>query len=346
MKVCKTAEDLRQTLTEITLAQSVQSARNAQSSRNEQNTQDAQSVQGCSKIGFVPTMGALHKGHLPLVERARAENDIVVVSVFVNPIQFNNPDDLAKYPRTLKADCTLLERAGCDIVFAPSTEEMYPEGKDVAFSRGWTYGATVAVADFGAFDKVMEGEFRPGHFNGVAVVVRRLFELVKPTVAYFGKKDFQQTVIVKSMVQQLEMPVRIEVCPIVREFDGLAMSSRNMLLNHEERFIAPQLYRIMSESVRMGGSVEYMRARVTAELEDYFKVDYFEIVDEDTLQPLPPFWVIGADDATGGCSGCGSSAAVACAAVWLGSVRLIDNISVSRRLGPNETSCAGQCSGD
>jgi pantoate--beta-alanine ligase len=293
------------------------------------------------KVGFVPTMGALHKGHLHLVEKARAENEIVVASVFVNPIQFNNPDDLVKYPRTLEADCALLKQAGCDIVFAPTEQEMYPEGKDAAFAGGWA-----DKGDFGLFDKVMEGAFRPGHFNGVAIVVRRLFEMVKPSVAYFGRKDFQQTVIVKSMVRQLELPIRIEVCSVVREFDGLAMSSRNTLLNHEERVIAPQLYRIISEKVRAGGSVEFVRAGVIAELEDYFRVDYFEIVDEDTLQSLPSFWIIGADNAAGGCCGCGNSGAVACAAVWLGDVRLIDNISVNRHLGPNTVSCAGQCAAD
>jgi pantoate--beta-alanine ligase len=302
------------------------------------------------KVGFVPTMGALHKGHLSLVERARAENDTVVVSVFVNPIQFNNPSDLEKYPRTLEADCVLLERTGCDIVFAPTEREMYPEGKDVAFARGWAYGDT-AVEDSGGeqtnfelLDKVMEGEFRPGHFNGVAIVVRRLFEFIKPSVAYFGRKDFQQTAVIKSVVRQLGLPVRIEVCPIVREFDGLAMSSRNALLNHEERIVAPQVYRIMSECVQAGGSVEYVRARVIAELEDYFRVDYFEIVDEETLRPLPSFWIIGADSvATDSCGGCTENTAVACVAVWLGDVRLIDNINVSRHLGANEVSCAGRC---
>ncbi|MDR0618634.1 MAG: pantoate--beta-alanine ligase [Bacteroidales bacterium] len=314
MKICKTAGELRNTLEHIS-----------------------------GKVGFVPTMGALHKGHLTLVEKARMESDIVVVSVFVNPIQFNNPNDLAKYPRTIEADCTLLERAGCDIVFSPAKEEMYPDGEDVALAKGWAAGDK--TKNFGLFDKVMEGAFRPGHFNGVAIVVHRLFELVKPTTAYFGRKDFQQTVIVKSMVQQLNLPVHIEVCPTVREFDGLAMSSRNTLLNYEERLIAPQLYHIMSDRVQTGGSVEFVQSRIIADLEDYFKVDYFEIVDEDTLQPLPSFWIIGADDITNECSNCcGNTGTVACAAVWLGNIRLIDNIYVSRRIGPNAVSCAGQCS--
>ncbi|MDR1739530.1 MAG: pantoate--beta-alanine ligase [Bacteroidales bacterium] len=341
MKICKTREELSAALAEAA---------------------------GCT--GFVPTMGALHKGHLSLIERARGENNTVVASVFVNPIQFNNPNDLANYPRTFEADCALLEKAGCDIVFAPNESEMYSEGKDVAFAKGWG-------GDFGGLDKVMEGAFRPGHFNGVAVVVKRLFELVKPTVAYFGKKDFQQTVIIKEIVSILGLPVRIEVCPIVREFDGLAMSSRNALLTHEGRIIAPQICRIISDTLRIGGSAEFLKARVIASLEDYFKVDYFEIVDRDTLKPVPAFWVVSAangneaagsdkaasadcrgvvasSSACNNCSGCdstengkqtaGSSTAVACVAVWFENVRLIDNFDVNLRLGPNTTPCAGSCS--
>ena len=160
-------------------------------------------------IGFVPTMGALHEGHLVLIRRAVAENDFVVVSIFVNPIQFNNPDDLAKYPRTLETDLKMLESTGCHLVFAPSAEEMYPEPDRSEF-------------DFGKLDKVMEGKFRPGHFNGVAIVVKKLFEIVSPHKAYFGEKDFQQLAIIKNMVSQLNLPVHIVPCPIVREPDGLA----------------------------------------------------------------------------------------------------------------------------
>jgi pantoate--beta-alanine ligase len=295
-------------------------------------------------VGLVPTMGALHKGHISLIERARNENNVVVASVFVNPIQFNNPNDLANYPRTLEADCSLLERVGCDIVFAPSESEMYPEGKDVAMAAGWG-------GDFGGLDSVMEGEFRPGHFNGVAVVVKRLFELVRPTIAYFGKKDFQQVAIIKAMVTELVLPVRIEVCPIVREFDGLAMSSRNALLTHEGRVVAPQIYKIISKTLQDGGSAEFLKARIVSELEDYFKVDYFEIVDSETLKPIPAFWVVSAASAEGGktsdcsgnCNSCGSSTAVACVAVWFDNIRLIDNFDVSLKLGPNETPCAGTC---
>ncbi|MDR1974483.1 MAG: pantoate--beta-alanine ligase [Bacteroidales bacterium] len=301
-------------------------------------------------VGFVPTMGALHKGHLSLIDKARSENDVVVASIFVNPIQFNNPDDLAKYPRTLEADCALLERTGCDIVFAPSEEEMYPEGKDVAFEND-----IAGKLDFGMLDKVMEGAFRPGHFNGVAVVVRRLFDIVKPTVAYFGKKDLQQVSIIRCMVLLLKLPVRIEICPVVREFDGLAISSRNTLLTHEGRIVAPQIHRILSEVIATGGSVEFVKSRVVSELEDYFKVDYFEIVDCETLKSVPAFWIVGGCDEAGsgcsggqatngagsGCSGCGSGQATACVAVWLGNIRLIDNLNVSLKLGANtELSCS------
>jgi pantoate--beta-alanine ligase len=337
MQICKTVNELRVALTEAGVA-------------------NDWAVSGDVQVGFVPTMGALHKGHLSLVERARAENSLVVASVFVNPVQFNNPLDLEKYPRTLEADCILLEKAGCDIVFAPSENEVYPNGKDVAFARGWTYNTATTdsnnscsnesstPADFGALDKVMEGAFRPGHFKGVAVVVRRLFELVKPTAAYFGRKDFQQSIIICKMVSELGLPVRIEVCPIVREFDGLAMSSRNSLLNYEERIVAPQIYRIMSEAVRIGGSVEYVRARVIAELEDYFKVDYFEIVDEETLRSIPAFWLVGCDNASDtSCNTCGKSTAVACVAVTLNNIRLIDNITVPLYLGANTAKCEGSC---
>ncbi len=176
-----------------------------------------QALANSSDIGFVPTMGALHAGHLSLVEQARKNHPTVVVSVFVNPTQFNDPNDLKCYPRTLDADLALLEEAGVDYVFAPSVEEIYPTTDPRTF-------------DFGQLDKVMEGATRPGHFNGVAQVVSRLFEIVKPRKAYFGEKDFQQIAVVREMVRQLGMPVEIVACPIVRDTDGLALSSRNTLL--------------------------------------------------------------------------------------------------------------------
>ena len=187
-------------------------------------------------VGLVPTMGALHAGHKSLVDRARKENDIVVVSVFVNPTQFNNKQDLATYPRTEERDCALLEAAGCDVVFMPAVEEVYPEPDNRQF-------------DLGAVAEVMEGAHRPGHFNGVAQVVSRLFAIVEPDRAYFGEKDFQQIAVIRAMVRQLQLKVEIVPCPIVRGEDGLALSSRNALLTPEHRAAAPQIYAALRAGV-------------------------------------------------------------------------------------------------
>jgi pantoate--beta-alanine ligase len=254
-------------------------------------------------IGFVPTMGALHEGHLKLVRRAVAENDFVAVSIFVNPIQFNNPDDLAKYPRTLEEDLRKLEGTGCSLVFAPSAQEMYPEPDLTEF-------------EFGQLDKVMEGKFRPGHFRGVAVVVKKFFEIITPNKAYFGEKDFQQLAIIKKMVNILQLPVEIVPCPIVREDDGLAMSSRNARLTAEERTEATAIYKALS-----GAKENYswfipagVKQLVTGEIQDnpYFRVEYVEVVDTETLQPIED-WHDAAH-------------AVICVAAFIGQVRLIDNI--------------------
>jgi pantoate--beta-alanine ligase len=254
-------------------------------------------------IGFVPTMGALHDGHLQLIRRAASENDFVAVSIFVNPIQFNNPEDLAKYPRTLETDIQKLEGTGCKLVFAPSAQEMYPEPDLTEF-------------DFGQLDKVMEGKFRPGHFRGVAVVVKKLFEIITPHKAYFGEKDFQQLTILKKMVNMLKMPVEIIPCPIVREPDGLAMSSRNARLTKEERAEAPAIYQALSKvkenySWFIPGGVKQL---VLGELQEnpYFRVEYAEVVDSETLQPFEDW-----QDA---------KHAVVCVAVIIGQVRLIDNV--------------------
>jgi pantoate--beta-alanine ligase len=254
-------------------------------------------------IGFVPTMGALHEGHLQLVRQAGKENDFVVVSIFVNPIQFNNPEDLAKYPRTLEDDINKLEGTGCRLVFAPSAEEMYPEPDLTEF-------------DFGQLDKVMEGKFRPGHFRGVAVVVKKLFEIVTPHKAYFGEKDFQQLAIIKKMVNMLSMPLEIVSCPIVRESDGLAMSSRNTRLTPEERLEAPVIYKALS-SVKENYSwfiPEGIKQLVRGEIQEspFFRIEYVEVVDTSTLQPIEDWQ--------------DSEHAVICVAVYIGQVRLIDNI--------------------
>lgn len=254
-------------------------------------------------IGFVPTMGALHNGHIALIERAKAENNIAVCSIFVNPVQFNDPSDLEKYPRTPESDIAMLEAAGCDVLFMPSVEEIYPT-------------RDVRQFDFGDIEKVMEGAHRPGHFNGVAIVVSTLFDIVKPHKAYFGEKDFQQLTIVRQMTKQLNMPVEIIGCPIVREADGLAMSSRNVRLSAEERkkaaLIPQTLFKV--KEMANASSVDSLKAFVKAEIEKEpsMQLDYFEVSDVETLQPLNAI-------APG-------KGAVACIAVKLGPVRLIDNV--------------------
>lgn len=253
-------------------------------------------------IGLVPTMGALHIGHLSLIEKARKENDIIICSVFVNPIQFNNQEDLDKYPRDIEKDCLLLEDAGCDYVFSPSAEEVYAEKPTEKF-------------DFGALETVMEGKMRPGHFNGVATIVSRLFNWINPTRAYFGEKDFQQLAIIKDMVRQLNSPVEIVPCPIVRESDGLAMSSRNMRLSEEKRAIASKINSILKKSVSMKENISLSQIKSFVKnefslLKD-FELEYFELVDDATLQPVNQK---------------GENGVVGCVAVWLGGVRLIDVI--------------------
>jgi pantoate--beta-alanine ligase len=254
-------------------------------------------------IGLVPTMGALHQGHASLVERCVADNKISIVSLFVNPTQFNNKEDLKHYPRTPEKDHELLERLGVDYVFSPSVEEMYPEEDKRVF-------------DFGQLDKVMEGEFRPGHFNGVAQIVSKLFDIVKPDNAYFGEKDFQQLAIVKDMVRQLQMPVNIIGMPIVRESSGLAMSSRNQRLSEEQKKNASEVYKVLNESKLMIDKfipyelVNYVSESIN-KVSD-LKVEYFQIVDGDNLQPVT--------------SWSDSDYIVGCIALFCGEVRLIDNI--------------------
>lgn len=256
-------------------------------------------------IGFVPTMGALHAGHRSLVERARRECETVVVSVFVNPTQFNDKNDLKNYPRTLDADLRLLEEVGADFVFAPSVEEVYPE-------------PDTRVFDFGAIDKVMEGATRPGHFNGVAQVVSRLFDLVKPARAYFGEKDFQQIAVIRAMVRQLNLPIQIIACPIVRGEDGLALSSRNTLLDAPHRAAAPHIYEVLKAAVEESRcqTPEQLTAWVVAEVErnPLLKVIYFQVVDAATMQQVKSW-----DE---------SPAIQGCIAVQAGDIRLIDNIKL------------------
>ena len=256
-------------------------------------------------IGFVPTMGALHAGHRSLVERARRENQTVVVSVFVNPTQFNDKNDLRNYPRTPEADCAVLEAAGADIVFMPSVEDIYPEPDTREF-------------DFGLVDKVMEGATRPGHFNGVAQVVSRLFDLVRPARAYFGAKDFQQIAVIKAMVEQLSIDIEIVECAIVRGEDGLALSSRNELLTPEHREAAPHIYATIKQCA------EKMATMNPAELTEWvvstidsnplLKTIYFEAVDARTMQRVESWQE--------------SERIQGCCAVQAGNIRLIDNIRI------------------
>lgn len=255
-------------------------------------------------VGLVPTMGALHDGHISLVERARTGNDAVVVSVFVNPTQFNNPDDLRTYPRTEDADCHRLEKAGVDIAFIPSVEEMYPE-------------PDTRVFDLGPVAAVMEGAMRPGHFNGVAQVVSRLFAMVNPDRAYFGEKDFQQIAVIRRMVELEKFPIEIVACPIKREIDGLALSSRNVRLSAPQREVAPNIHRVMEESLAYkasGASLKDVKRRVIGEINAYpeMEVEYYEIVNAADMQPVAEW---------GDCD-----EAVGCITVYLGDVRLIDNI--------------------
>lgn len=260
-----------------------------------------------NSIGFVPTMGALHKGHLSLVSACLAETSVCVVSIFVNPTQFNNQEDFQLYPKKFKEDRELLEDAGCDIIFAPSEQEMYPAPDKRIF-------------DFGMLDKVMEGEFRPGHFNGVAQIVSKLFDAVKPDKAYFGEKDFQQLAIIRELVKQLRLPIEIVGCPIVREPDGLAMSSRNLRLTFNQRQIAAKIAASLTKSCTfvpekaVSETLDFVITEINAE--PSLQVEYFDIVDGETLQPVENW-----NDA---------AYIIGCIAVFCGDVRLIDNITYKK----------------
>ena len=255
-------------------------------------------------IGFVPTMGALHEGHLSLLKKARTENDICVCSIFVNPIQFNSSEDLKKYPRPIENDINLLSSVNCDILFNPTEKEVYPKPDNTIY-------------DLGNLDKYMEGAFRPGHFNGVAVIVKKLFDITRPDRAYFGEKDFQQLAVIKYLVKSKNIPVEIIGCPIIREPDGLAMSSRNIRLSGDERKLAPLIYKTLSDAKKMFNS-NVSIGEIKRQVEKYIyncslmKLEYFEIVNTGTLEPVN---VIN-----------DPSSIIACIAVCLGNIRLIDNI--------------------
>ncbi len=257
-------------------------------------------------IGFVPTMGALHQGHLSLVERCVRENSFTIVSIFVNPTQFNNKDDLKRYPKDLASDCKMLGATGCNVVFAPTTKEMYPIPDNRVFN-------------FGLLGNVMEGKHRPGHFNGVAQIVTKLFDIVEPDNAYFGLKDFQQLAVIRKIVNEYNYQVKIIPCPIVREPDGLAMSSRNMLLDGTTRKNAPKIFEVLNTVKKMypAGDLESIYSYVKKEFEKHklLELEYFEIVTDSSLQ------TISALPSTEPCT--------ACIAVYAGKVRLIDNVQLN-----------------
>ncbi len=257
-------------------------------------------------VGFVPTMGALHEGHLSLVRNSRLQNDITIASIFVNPNQFNDKNDLVKYPRIPQRDEAMLSYISCDMLFMPDEKEIYPEPDNRVF-------------DFGGLDKVMEGTHRPGHFNGVAQVVTRLFDIVTPDRAYFGLKDFQQLAIIRKVVKDFGYPVEIVACPIIREADGLAMSSRNMLLSESQRKQALVLSRslFMARDIKESNSPEEVIRFVTQNISNSegVELEYFEIVDGTTLQPATE-WNNSHD-------------IIGCIAARVGEVRLIDNINFS-----------------
>ncbi len=261
------------------------------------------SLRPYKNAGFVPTMGALHEGHLKLVEHARKENDIVICSIFVNPTQFNNPKDLEKYPRMPEKDALLLEKENCDIAFIPSSKEIYPEKDRTNY-------------DFGEIENVMEGKFRPGHFKGVGMVVKRLFEIVKPDNAYFGLKDYQQYLVIKKLVNQFNLNVNVIGCPTVREKDGLAMSSRNLRLSEEQRKAAPIIFESLKyiknhfSSKSIPGWKEWFKSQINRF--PALDVEYIEIADAETLMPVK--------------NSNESKNIVVCTAVFAGEIRLIDNI--------------------
>ncbi|MDE5886561.1 MAG: pantoate--beta-alanine ligase [Muribaculaceae bacterium] len=261
-----------------------------------------------ASIGLVPTMGALHAGHISLVEQAVKDNDVVIASVFVNPTQFNNPDDLATYPRKEEDDFRLLSEAGASAVFAPSVEEIYPGGVEAQAKHEF---------DLGRAAEVMEGKYRPGHFQGVAQIVSLLFRIVTPDRAYFGEKDFQQIAVIRNMVKSEGIKVEIIACPIKRADDGLALSSRNALLTPEQRMLAPEIHSALKESVEYSKahSVQATHDSVVERIDALpeMSVEYFEIVDARTLEKIDEWeespWVVG------------------CITVYCGKVRLIDNIA-------------------
>ena len=254
-------------------------------------------------LGFVPTMGALQKGHVSLIERSRSQCDVTICSIFVNPTQFNDKSDLDRYPRMPEKDTKMLEEAHCDVLFMPPVDEMYKKGDTASF-------------DFGHLDKILEGEHRPGHFNGVAQVVKRFLEIIEPDKTFFGSKDYQQVMIVKELVKQMKINTEVVACPILREHDGLAMSSRNALLSKSERERASLIPIFMNNArqIAMNNGIKAAKIYVNHEVNKFedMKLDYYEICDPDTLQPLTTLPE--------------KKTPVSLLAVFVGKIRLIDNL--------------------
>ncbi|MBL7903294.1 MAG: pantoate--beta-alanine ligase [Bacteroidia bacterium] len=257
-------------------------------------------------LGFVPTMGALHPGHISLLESAKKHCDLSICSIFVNPGQFNDPDDLKRYPRMPEKDGELLTKHGCDVLFMPEVEEIYPEKPNESY-------------DFGHLDKVLEGAHRPGHFNGVAQVLSRFFNILRPDRAFFGEKDYQQMLIVKALVKQLDVKVEIVPCPIVREPDGLAMSSRNALLSQKERELAANIPIWMNWAAKQltGATIEEVKHSLQEAIQQHpeLRLDYFEVCDAETLKPFSGHL--------------NAKPAIALIALFCGKIRLIDNIRLN-----------------
>lgn len=264
-------------------------------------------------LGFVPTMGALHEGHLSLVREAKSKNDVVVASIFVNPTQFNDPKDFERYPRVVEEDQRMLESAGCDVLFLPSVKDMYPDD------------ASQQAVSFGFLETVLEGAHRPGHFSGVGMVVKRLFEIVKPSIAYFGSKDYQQVMVIRSLVQQFSIPVEIIAMPTIRESDGLAMSSRNRLLSAEERTIALALSKALftaKENYPSQSIPELLQHAIATLSRPDIRLEYFVICDGDTLREIT-------DKSQ-------TKNPVALVAAHVGKVRLIDNLGLGRAVNSEQ----------
>lgn len=256
-------------------------------------------------IGFVPTMGALHNGHISLIRKSKEATDLTICSIFVNPTQFNNAQDLAVYPRTLEADCEMLQKAGCDFVFAPSAAEMYPVHHQIKF-------------DFGNLEHVMEGKFRPGHFNGVGIVVSKLFNIVIPDIAFFGQKDIQQCAVINRLILDLSFQIKLVICETEREEDGLAMSSRNRNLTIVQRAIAPNLYKnlmLCKLLLEEGKPVIEVKDQLQNALNqiDGIELEYFEIVDRTSLEAIETYI---------------PNQSAMCIAAFLGKTRLIDNLLI------------------